>query len=256
MGDQLQGKVAIVTGGGQGLGRAISHELAESGSHVAILEIDPASSRETATQLEQLGVRSLSCPTDIRSGEQVRRAFAKVVETFGRLDILVNNAGISRIGSPTHEVSDEDWQDSLAVMQTGVFYCMRAAGKLMIPQGSGSIVNISSIRGLSPMPGRITYSAPKAAVLMMTKIAAGEWAPYGIRVNAIAPGFVKTPMHEADVARKVFDEQHYLDVIPAGRFGSPAEIGRLAVYLCSDAASYITGACITIDGALTSIAVG
>ena len=138
-------------------------------------------------------------------------------------------------------------------MQSGVFYCMRAAAKLMIPQGSGSIVNISSLRGFSPRPGRMTYSAAKAAVLMMTQIAAGEWGRHGVRVNSIAPGFMRTPMHEADVARGTFDEESLLAAEPLGRLGVPDDLARLVTFLCSDDAAYITGSCIVIDGGLSTI---
>jgi NAD(P)-dependent dehydrogenase (short-subunit alcohol dehydrogenase family) len=141
-------------------------------------------------------------------------------------------------------------------MQTGVFYCMRAAARIMLPRRSGSVVNISSIRGFSPNPGRIAYCAAKAAVIMMTHVAAGEWAPHGVRVNAIAPGVMRTPMWDADVARGVLDEPYYLETIPARRLGDPSEVGRLAVFLASDEASYITGAVHAIDGALTSIPAG
>jgi NAD(P)-dependent dehydrogenase (short-subunit alcohol dehydrogenase family) len=186
----------------------------------------------------------------------VDTAFEATVRDFGRLDIVVNNAGISRVGPHTQDVTDEDWQDSIAVMQTGVFYCMRAAARILVPQGSGSVVNISSIRGFSPNAGRMTYCTPKAAVIMMTKVAAGEWAPHGVRINAIAPGVLRTPMWDADVARGAIDEQFYLDVVPMHRLGMPAEVGKLAVYLCSDDAAYVTGAVFTIDGALTSIPAG
>ena len=141
-------------------------------------------------------------------------------------------------------------------MQTGVFYCMRAAARHLLPQGSGSVVNISSIRGFSPNPGRIAYCATKAAVLMMTRVAAGEWAPSGVRVNAIAPGIQRTPMWDADVERGAIDEPFYLRTVPMGRIGDPREVGKLAVYLCSDDAAYVTGGCFTIDGGLTSIPAG
>ena len=199
-------------------------------------------------------MRARAYPTDVSRSDQVDAAFAGVVRDLGKLNIVVNNAGISRVGPHTHEVTDEEWHDSIAVMQTGVFFGIRAAGRIMIEQGTGgSIINISSIRGFSPNPGRMTYCAPKAAVIMMTQIAAGEWAQYGIRVNAIAPGVLRTPMWDADVARGAIDEQAYLDVVPAGRLGNPSEVGDLAVYLASDAASYVNGSCITIDGALTTI---
>lgn len=253
----LKGKVAAVTGAGTGLGRGIAEELARAGADVAVLERDPESSERAARELGELGVRARSYPTDVANRRQVDEAFAAVVGDLGRLDIAVNNAGISRVGPHTQDVTDEDWHDSIAVMQTGVFYCMRAAGRIMIEQGQGgSVVNISSIRGFSPNPGRMTYSTPKAAVIMMTKIAAGEWAQFGIRVNAIAPGVFRTPMWDVDVARGALDEQFYLGVVPMHRLGAPAEVGKLVVYLGSDDASYVTGATLTIDGALTSIPAG
>jgi NAD(P)-dependent dehydrogenase (short-subunit alcohol dehydrogenase family) len=202
-------------------------------------------------------VRARAYTTDVSKSDQVDNAFARVVSDLGKLNVVVNNAGISHVGPHTQDVTDAEWLDSIAVMQTGVFFGIRAAGRIMIEQGTGgSIINISSIRGFSPNPGRMTYCAPKAAVIMMTQIAAGEWAQYGIRVNAIAPGVLRTPMWDADVARGAIDEQAYLDVVPAGRLGTPPEVGELAVYLASDAASYVNGSCITIDGALTSIPAG
>ena len=252
----LKGKVALVTGSGTGLGRGIAQALAEAGADIAVAEIDPASAERAASELSQLGVRARAYPTDVSKSDQVDRTFAAAVEDLGRLDVVVNNAGISRIGPHTHEVTDQDWHDSIAVMQTGVFFGMRAAGRVMIAQGSGSVINISSIRGFSPNPGRMAYCAPKAAVIMMTKIAAGEWAHYGVRVNAIAPGVLRTPMWDADVADGTIDEPFYLELVPAKRLGTPAEVGQLAVYLASDASAYVNGSTITIDGALTSIPAG
>ena len=216
----------------------------------------PRAAAAAADEIAQLGVEARAYPTDVSDSAQVDDAFAAVARDFGRLDIAVNNAGISRVGPHTQDVTDEDWLESIAVMQTGVFYCMRAAGRIMLPQRSGSIVNISSIRGFSPNPGRMTYCAPKAAVIMMTSVAAGEWASEGIRVNAIAPGVLRTPMWDADVARGAIDEQFYIDTVPARRLGLPTEVGKLVVFLSSDDAAYITGGVHTIDGALTSIPAG
>jgi NAD(P)-dependent dehydrogenase (short-subunit alcohol dehydrogenase family) len=252
----LDGQVAIVTGAGTGLGRGIAQQLAEAGASIAVVEIDPDTAGIAADELAQTGVEARAYPADVAVSKEVDDAFAAVVRDFGRLDITVNNAGISRVGPHTQDVTDEDWHDSIAVMQSGVFFCMRAAGRIMLPQKSGSIVNISSIRGFSPNPGRMTYCAPKAAVIMMTSVAAGEWAQEGIRVNAIAPGVLRTPMWDADVARGAIDEKFYVDTVPMHRLGLPAEVGKLVVFLCSDDASYITGTVHTIDGALTAIPAG
>jgi NAD(P)-dependent dehydrogenase (short-subunit alcohol dehydrogenase family) len=253
----LRGRVAAVTGAGTGLGRAIAGELARAGADVAVLEIDPSSGETAAGELSaEHGVRAISVPTDVSNRAVVDDAFATVASELGQLDIAVNNAGISRIGPHTQDVTDEDWQDTIDVMQTGVFYCMRAAGRLMLPRKSGSIVNVSSIRGFSPNPGRLAYCAVKAAVIMMTKVAAGEWGPEGVRVNAVAPGVQRTPMWAADVAAGTIDEEFYLDLVPARKLGDPADVGRLVAYLCSDHAQYISGSIMTIDGALTSIPAG
>jgi NAD(P)-dependent dehydrogenase (short-subunit alcohol dehydrogenase family) len=234
----------------------MSEQFARAGASVVVLEVNPDAGNETVRQLHELGAPAELFTVDVSSSAQMSAAFTDLRATYGRLDILVNNAGIDRTGPYTHEVTDTDWHDALGVLQTGVFYGMREAGKIMVPQGSGSVINISSIRGFSPIPGRMTYSPAKAAVIMMTKIAAGEWGPHGVRVNAIAPGFTRTAMHDADVARGMIDEDQYLSVIPARRFGMPDDVAALALFLCSDAAAYITGACITIDGGLTTIASG
>ena len=253
---QLTGRVAAVTGAGSGIGLAIARELARDGAKLAILEINPATARSAAQELNAAGAEAHAYQTDVSDRQSVDAGFAGVIRDFGRLDVLVNNAGISRIGPYTDAFSDEDWLATIAVMQTGVFYCMRAAGRIMLEQGSGSVVNIASIRGLSPNPGRIAYCAAKAAVIMMTRVAAGEWGARGVTVNAIAPGVMRTPMWDRDVADGLLDEQLYLDTVPLGKIGDPTDVGRLVVYLCSSEAGYMNGSVLTIDGGLTSVPAG
>ena len=153
MSTTLEGRVAAVTGAGAGLGLAIARELASAGADIAVCEINAEAGEQAAAELSELGVRATSYPTDVRESKQVDASFAAARKDLGRLDIVVNNAGISHVGPHTQDVTDEEWLQSIAVMQSGVFYGMRAAGRIMLEQGSGSIVNISSIRGFSPNPG-------------------------------------------------------------------------------------------------------
>lgn len=254
---RLSKRVAMVTGAGQGIGKAISHELARDGAAVAIVDINQVTATQTATELCRLGGAARSYRADVSSKDDVEAAVEMVTRDFGHIDILVNNAGISRVGDFTHEVADDVWDSSVGVMQSGILYCSRAVARgLIAGHRPGSIIHISSIRGFSPNPGRIAYCATKAAAIMMAKVMAAEWGPHGIRVNAIAPGVQKTPMWDIDVQRGLFDEAAFMRLIPLRRLGDPHEIGRLCVFLASDEASYITGACITIDGGLTTIPSG
>jgi NAD(P)-dependent dehydrogenase (short-subunit alcohol dehydrogenase family) len=248
----LEGRIAVVTGGAGGIGSAICEELAREGATVAVWDMDGAKAAELAATIPH----AQAYEVDITDSAAVDRVAAQVIADHGRIDTLINNAGISKVGDHTHELSDEIWEQSIGVMQTGVFYCSRAVGRGMIDQGSGTVVNISSIRGYSANPGRLAYCAAKAAVIIMTEVMAGEWGPLGIRVNAIAPGVVATGMWKEEVARGLYREQDYIDVIPSRRLAEPSEIGRLCAFLSSNECAYINGACITIDGALTRIPSG
>jgi 3-oxoacyl-[acyl-carrier protein] reductase len=250
----LDAQTAVVTGAGSGLGQAIAMDLARACAQLVLMDISADSANATAAAIRADGGKAVAMNVDVGDPDAVREAFDSLATPS--LDALVNCAGISRIGDDVADVSDEDWSDSVAVLQSAVFYCMREASKIMMRQHSGSIINIASIRGFSPMPGRMVYSPAKAAVIMMTQTAAGELARHGIRVNAVAPGFMKTRMHDEQVAAGVFDEGHYLKVIPMGRFGLPDEVAKAVRFLCSDDASYITGSCLVVDGGLTSVAIG
>lgn len=250
------GRVVVVTGGGGGIGAATCEAFAREGAKVAVLDVDERLAGAAAEQLRELGAEARPYRVDVRSSAEVDTVFVRVLRDLGGIDVLVNSAGVSRVGDHTQDLSDEVWNETIGVMQTGYFFCARAAGRVMIEQRSGSVIHISSIRGFSPNPGRLAYCAAKAAVLMMTKVTAGEWAPYGVRVNAVAPGVESTPMWKRDVALGLFDEQAYIELIPAGRLGDPDDVARLCSFLASDEASYITGACVTIDGGLTSIPAG
>lgn len=252
----LEGKVALVTGAGAGLGRAIALSLAKAGASIAVVDVDDRASEETLAMISSLGAAGRTYRCDVGDRIQVDTTWDAVAQEFGQLDIVVNNAGVSFVGPSILDTTDEVWHTSIAVMQTGVFFGMRAAARHMIPRGSGSVVNVSSIRGFSPNPGRIAYCAAKAAVLMMTRVAAGEWAPHGVRANAVAPGIQRTPMWDSDVARGAIDEDAILAVVPAGRIGDPREVGDVVVFLCRDDMNYINGSCVTIDGALTAVPIG
>jgi NAD(P)-dependent dehydrogenase (short-subunit alcohol dehydrogenase family) len=247
----------MVTGAGRGMGKAIAQELARDGAAVAIVDINETTSLQVAAELSQLRAMARGYRADVSRKDDVESVVETATREFGPIDILVNNAGISRVGDPTHQVADDVWDASVGVMQSGIFYCSRAIARgLMAANRPGSIIHISSIRGFSPNPGRIAYCATKAAAIMMAKVMAAEWGPYGIRVNAIAPGVQRTPMWDDEVQRGLLDEATYTRVIPLRRLGDPREVGRLCVFLASEEASYITGACITIDGGLTTIPSG
>lgn len=253
---ELTGRVALVTGAASGLGQGIAVELANAGARVAIVDRDEQAARATLAMVSTEPGESRVYVADVTNRIEVDSTWDRVAEHFGRLDIVVNNAGVSFVGPHIIDTTDEAWHSSIDVMQTGVFYGMRAAARHMLPQRSGCVITISSIRGLTSNPGRIAYCAAKAAVLMMTQVAAGEWAEFGVRANAIAPGPIRTPMWDRDVANGAVDDAAYVRSIPAGRLGTPAEVGQLAVFLASDRAAYINGACVTIDGALTTIPAG
>jgi len=251
----LSGKVAIVTGGSQGIGKAISLALAQYGTSVCIADIDTGLGNEVATQIKAMGQKSIVLPVDVTDSGQVTTMVEKAIETYGCIDILVNNAGGASganfgIGKVL-KINERDWDDTITLNLKSVFLCTQAVAKVMLDQKKGSIINIASITGLFPFPGMPAYSAAKAAVINLTKSLAMELAP-DIRVNAIAPGFIDTPRTIKN--RTAEQLKHILSNIPLERTGKPEEVANLAVYLASDAAEWVTGSVFEIHGGQTWLA--
>jgi gluconate 5-dehydrogenase len=247
----LERKIAFVTGGGRGLGRAGALALASAGAHVILVSRTRSQLDETATAVEALGRKAVVAVADIRSGAQIEAAVRVAVETFGRIDILFNNAG-TNVRKPVVEMTDEDWHTVIDTNVKGIFLVARAVARQMITQKSGCIINMSSMSSISPERDKVVYASSKGAVLQFTKGLALELAAHGIRVNAIAPGYIMTPLVKGYLEADGERHQRILQRIPLGRIGQPDEIGGALVFLASDAARYITGATIAIDGGWTA----
>jgi NAD(P)-dependent dehydrogenase (short-subunit alcohol dehydrogenase family) len=243
----LSGRIAVVTGGASGIGMASARLLQEAGAEVAILDRDK--DRAEAAGVE---VRARSFGVDVTRPEEVDEVRDTIVREWGRVDILVNSAGTVHNG-PASDLGDADWQRILDVNLNGVFYCARAFGKAMLARQTGAIVNISSICGtvaVYPQP-QAAYNASKGAVDMLTRSLASEWAAHGIRVNAVAPGYTATELTMAGRSRTDWLE-HWLAATPMGRLAHPREIAAAVLFLASDAASYVTGTVLTVDGGYTA----
>ncbi|TML99706.1 MAG: glucose 1-dehydrogenase [Actinobacteria bacterium] len=242
----LSGKVAVVTGGNRGLGEAWVRALADVGATVIIAARDDERSERTRASV---GGDVDTVGLDVRDPAGVRAALDKVVERHGRVDILVNNAGTC-IHRPALEVSDDEWDQVIDVNLNGLWRCSQGFGRHMVDNGGGVIVNIGSISAqiVNRPQMQPAYNASKAAVHQLTKSLAAEWAPYGVRVNALAPGYVKTEM--AAVDRPEF-RRHWIEDAPMQRYAMPDELGPALVFLASDASSFMTGATLVIDGGYT-----
>lgn len=247
---RLEGKVAIVTGAGRGIGRGIAQALAEVGADVVVCARSVPEIEETAALIATLGRRALAIPVDVMRRDQVETMVERTVRELGRVDIVVNNVGIG-IVKPFLESTEEDWQAQFGANVYGMFYCTHAAGRHLVAQKSGKVINVSSIAGLQGKTGMTCYGATKAAVIQFTRVLAVEWAAYNIGVNCIIPGaFYTRPM------TNILDDPTIGPIrvkkIPLRRAGDPNEVGALAVYLSSAASDFMTGAAIPIDGGETA----
>jgi NAD(P)-dependent dehydrogenase (short-subunit alcohol dehydrogenase family) len=242
----LQDRVAVVTGAGGGLGLEIGCAFRGVGATVVAAEFNVETGQVAAKEFGGDFVR-----TDVTDPDSVRKMVRTVLERHGKIDVLVNNAGIAQ-NVPAEEMTDEEWRRMIAVNLDGVFWGCREAGRAMLERGSGSIVNIASMSGVvsnHPQP-QAHYNAAKAGVIMLTKSLAGEWAPRGVRVNSVSPGYIRTPLTKLGMSRPEWSEV-WLSSTPLGRIAEPREIAPAVVYLASDASSYATGTNLLIDGGYT-----
>lgn len=248
------GKVAIVTGAGRGMGRAVALLLAREGAKVAVNSLNPANAKAVAEEARSCGAEAIDVPGDVAKSEDVERAVKETISRFGRIDILVNNAGISRTTSPLETISDDDWSEVIGVNLKGVFNFMRAVLPYMKAQKGGKIVNVSSSAGRSVSThAGAHYTASKAGVLGLTRHAAWEVAAFNINVNAVTPGTIDTPMMREHMLREYGEksEEHIAEEarqIPLGRVGTAEDEANLVAFLVSEEASFITGATIDING--------
>jgi NAD(P)-dependent dehydrogenase (short-subunit alcohol dehydrogenase family) len=239
-------RVAVVTGAARGIGRRVALVLAERGYAVAANDLSPP--EETLVELERGGTEALSIPGDVSNEEAVREMARAVVEGFGHADVLINNAGISSI-VPAEETALADWNRTLTVNLTGPFLMSREFGKEMLRQGSGSIVNISSIAGLSGVSDRAAYSASKHGLIGLTRTLAAEWGGRGVRVNAVCPGWVKTEMDQEDQDLGGYTDEDIKGRTPMARFATPEDIAQAVAFLADPkAGSYINGHTLSVDG--------
>lgn len=245
------GKVAFVTGGGNGIGRATALAFARSGAAVVVADLSQHGARKTACQIEVLGGRALAVRCDVTQAEDVEAALAAAVEAFGRVDFAFNNAGAEQPLAALADISEGEWDRILSVDLRSVFLCMKHELPLMLQQGGGVIVNTSSGAGVKGIAGQAAYCAAKFGVVGLSKAAALDYAGSNIRVNAICPGIIETPMMDRFTGGTDEGRQRVIAQEPVGRMGTPEEIAAAVLWLCSDTAGFVVGHALVIDGGQT-----
>jgi NAD(P)-dependent dehydrogenase (short-subunit alcohol dehydrogenase family) len=252
MAGRLSGKVALITGGSSGIGQAAALAFAREGANVAIADVDAKGSEETIQRVKALGGETVFIKADVSKALDVEATVNKVVATYGRLDCAFNNAGISGELGPTAECTEENWDRIIAIDLKGVWLCMKYEILQMLKQGSGAIVNTASNFGLVGCEAQPAYTASKHGVVGLTKTAALEYAKAGIRINAVCPGPTQTPLVDKVLAQRPEMANQMVERImamePVGRMGKPEEIAEAVTWLCSDAASFVTGIAMPVDG--------
>jgi NAD(P)-dependent dehydrogenase (short-subunit alcohol dehydrogenase family) len=244
----LGGKIALITGAGSGIGRATALIFAREGATIALSDIAAEGGEETLRLVKQEGAEAIFVRTDVSKLAEVEALIAKVISNWGRIDCAFNNAGIDGKMAKTAECTEETWNRTIAVNLTGVFFCMKAEIPHMLRQGGGAIVNTASAAGLTGSPGLPAYVASKHGVVGLTRAAALEYGREKVRVNCVCPGPIRTPMLGRLLTNRPEMEQRFASAEPLKRLGEPGEIGEAAAWLCSDAASYVTGHAMSVDG--------
>ena len=252
MEETFKNKVALVTGGSSGIGRATALALAQRGARVVVADVSVEGGEETVSLIQNTGGEALFIQTDVTQASEIEHLISKTVETYGQLDCAFNNAGIAGDLSLTADCSEEHWNQVMSINLRGVWLCMKHELPQMLKQGGGAIVNTASVLGLIGIIGQTAYVAAKHGVVGLTKTAALEYAKSGIRVNAVCPGVIQTPMVEGVINAQPELTEGLLALEPVGRLGKPEEIAETVVWLCSDAASFVTGHSMAADGGYTA----